>query len=106
MTGTPAVFLRLVKELDTRDRKLDCPSLRRIVSGSDELDPEMAKRITSAFGIPIAEFYGQSEVSPMVAGSAQGHPPARLSVPFLPRGRLRSAMPTVRSRWVLGRARY
>ena len=72
MTGAPAVFLRLADALDARGREFDCPTLRRIVSGSDGLDPEKAKRISATFGVPIAEFYGQSEVSPMVAGSAPG----------------------------------
>ena len=72
MTGAPAVFIRLADALDARGRKLDCPSLRRIASGSDRLDPEMAERISAAFGLPLAEFYGQSEISPMVAGSAPG----------------------------------
>ncbi|MAC77881.1 MAG: hypothetical protein CML66_07430 [Rhodobacteraceae bacterium] len=72
MTGSPAVFRTIADRIEARGTPLDCPGLTRIASGSDALDPASADRISRMFGVPLAEFYGQSEIAPMIAGSQGG----------------------------------
>lgn len=72
MTAVPGIYRTLLERLSKLDGKKWICSLRFLASGSDSIDAETVSALSAALGIPVREFYGLSEVSPMLAATPFG----------------------------------
>lgn len=72
MTAVPAILRTLLVRAEETGWRPPPGSLRLLASGSDAIDAATAEAITTRLGVPVREFYGMSEVSPMLAGSPPG----------------------------------
>ena len=69
MTAVPGIYRELLKRADGRSQET---SLKFLASGSDRIDVETVDRIAEIFNVPVREFYGMNEVSPMLAATPAG----------------------------------
>lgn len=74
MTAVPAIYRMMLDEAEQRAGALTQvrTSLRLLAAGSDRLDEQLVQALSSTFNIPVREFYGMSEVSPMLAATPSG----------------------------------
>lgn len=72
MTAVPSIYKEILEKLNGDSLETN---FRFLVAGSDNLDSETAVALNRAFGIPIREFYGMNEISPMLAASRHGRMP-------------------------------
>lgn len=72
MTGVPAIYRAMVECIapsSSIEQKL-VAGLRFLAVGSDRMDAATVEKLDAVFGVPVREFYGMSEVSPMLAATA------------------------------------
>jgi len=74
MTAVPGAYRTILSAAGKTDRnqELNNTSLRFLATGSDSIDPLTVESLGETFGVPVREFYGMSEVSPMLAASPPG----------------------------------
>jgi acyl-CoA synthetase (AMP-forming)/AMP-acid ligase II/tetratricopeptide (TPR) repeat protein/acyl carrier protein len=74
MTAVPSIYRAMVDAVTVSSR-LDGhsgSSLRFLAVGSDRMDQATVANLETAFRVPVREFYGMSEVSPMLAATPTG----------------------------------
>jgi acyl-CoA synthetase (AMP-forming)/AMP-acid ligase II len=72
ITAVPAIPRLLLARAGETGWRPPPGTLRLLASGSDAIDAATAEAIAGGLGVPVREFYGMSEVAPMLAGSAPG----------------------------------
>ena len=72
MTAVPAVFRTILERVRNITQNEYTHSLKCLACGSDRVDAATVDALHRKFGIPIREFYGMSEVSPMLAATPPG----------------------------------
>lgn len=66
MTAVPAIYRSMLGQMDVGESSLPSHSLRFVASGSDGIDRKTVNEIQNRLGCPVREFYGLSEVAPML----------------------------------------
>ncbi|MCP5433743.1 MAG: AMP-binding protein [Alphaproteobacteria bacterium] len=85
MSGTPTVFRGLVEEAEARGWRPAAGALDLVAIGSDKVDPALVRRTSERLACKAAEFYGMSEVSPLIAMTPRdGEAPAGAAGRILP----------------------
>jgi len=69
MTAVPAIWNSLLEQADSFGINLQKTSLRQLITGSDKINFKSVQRLSEAFALPVKEFYGMSEVCPMLAAT-------------------------------------
>ena len=72
-TAVPSIYRSILQRIQQTHRTPQKASLRFLVTGSDKITPAEIKAVESVFNVPLIEFYGMSEVSPLPA--VRGLPP-------------------------------
>ena len=67
VTASPSVYRGLLKRSDITGWQPARSDLRLMVTGSDAIDPRTVTRIQQLLRAPLKQFYGLSEVSPLIA---------------------------------------
>lgn len=70
MTAVPAIYRAMLEQV--LDKNGINTTLRFLASGSDRIDVSTVEALHATFKVPIQEFYGMSEVSPMLAATKSG----------------------------------
>jgi acyl-CoA synthetase (AMP-forming)/AMP-acid ligase II len=70
LTAAPSLYRRLAEVVRKVEWVPEAPSLRLLVTGSDRTDPQTVAEASRILQAPMVEFYGLSEVAPLVATSA------------------------------------
>jgi len=68
----PVGWARMLEQIDKERVDLSGHRLHSLVSGGAPLDPELKARIEKAFGMPVQNAYGMTEVAPL-ARTPRGH---------------------------------
>jgi acyl-coenzyme A synthetase/AMP-(fatty) acid ligase/thioesterase domain-containing protein/acyl carrier protein len=79
LTAAPSLYRRLNDVARTTGWRADRPSLRLLVTGSDTTDAKTVATASQTFGAPMAEFYGMSEVAPLVGAGEPGDAGIRIN---------------------------
>ena len=69
MTAVPGIYRELLIRTGGSPQET---SLRFLASGSDRIDNETIDQLVHTFNVPVREFYGMNEVSPMLAATPSG----------------------------------
>ncbi len=72
MTAVPEIYRSLLARVEQTGWRPDGVSLRFVATGSDQIDSTTVEALHRTLRIPILEFYGLSEVTPMLAASPRG----------------------------------
>ena len=72
LTAVPGILRTLVARAAETGWTSKDSSLRFLASGSDSIDDATVQAAHDTFNVPIREFYGMSEVAPMLAASPAG----------------------------------
>jgi acyl-CoA synthetase (AMP-forming)/AMP-acid ligase II/thioesterase domain-containing protein/acyl carrier protein len=72
LTAVPGILRGILARAEEGGWRPPPGTLRLLASGSDALDAPTAERLAATLGVMVREFYGMSEVAPMLAGSAPG----------------------------------
>ena len=67
--GVPTIFADIVSELDREPREFSFPKLRFLRSVAARLDPELHKKISLAFSVPVIQTYGMTEAGPLICST-------------------------------------
>ena len=66
-TGVPSMYRSLLQCIKNAGGISGQKSLRFLVTGSDKIEAREIKQVEAALGVPLIQFYGMSEVSPLPA---------------------------------------
>ncbi|MEA5510836.1 AMP-binding protein [Crocosphaera sp. UHCC 0190] len=67
-TAVPSIYRALLKRIERIGWSLSPESrLRLLITGSDAINAETITQVQKVFGVPLLQFYGLSEVSPLLA---------------------------------------
>ena len=66
-TGVPSMYRSLLQCIKNAGGISGQKSLRFLVTGSDKIEAREIKEVEAALGVPLIQFYGMSEVSPLPA---------------------------------------
>ena len=66
-TGVPSMYRSLLQCIENAGGISGQKSLRFLVTGSDKIEATEIKQVEAALGVPLIQFYGMSEVSPLPA---------------------------------------
>lgn len=72
LTAVPAIFRTMLTRAEDTGKSLSGSSLRFVATGSDRMDFETACKLKESLEVQIREFYGMSEVAPMLAATQPG----------------------------------
>lgn len=72
MTASPGIYREMLARIPADAHLPISTSLRFLATGSDRIDEFTVVALQDAFGIPVREFYGLSEASPMLAATPAG----------------------------------
>lgn len=72
MTAVPGIYRSILARVEETAWQTRSTSLRFLATGSDRIDQATVQQLTDTFGVPVREFYGMSEVSPMLAATPAG----------------------------------
>ena len=64
-TGVPSMYRSLLQRIKLTNWKPQGKFLRFLATGSDKIDSTEIKAVEKAFDVPLMQFYGMSEVSPL-----------------------------------------
>lgn len=74
MTAVPGIYRVMIARAEETAWQAASSSLRFMATGSDSIDQATVKKLSTTFNVPVREFYGMSEVSPMLAATSPGKP--------------------------------
>ena len=66
MTAVPGVYRIMLSRIAETGWRTEGTTLRLLASGSDSIDTSTVQALQDTFGVPVREFYGLSEVAPML----------------------------------------
>lgn len=72
MTAVSGILRMMLERAESEGVRTLDSSLRFLASGSDSIDLQTVRTLSDVFGVPVREFYGMSEVSPMLAATPSG----------------------------------
>lgn len=72
MTASPGIFREMLARVAANTRLPLSTSLRFLATGSDRIEEPTVQALRETFGVPVREFYGLSEASPMLAATPSG----------------------------------
>ena len=72
MTAVPSIYRTMLSRIADTGWSAEGTILRLLASGSDSIDASTVRALRNTFDVPVLEFYGLSEASPMLAGTPSG----------------------------------
>ena len=64
-TGVPSMYRSLLQRIESTGWTFQNKNLRFLATGSDKIDETEIEAVEKAFNVPLMQFYGMSEVSPL-----------------------------------------